>query len=943
MDASIVGRDAELGAIERLLEGSTGSPALLELEGAPGMGKTTVWEEGCRRAREAGRTVLAARGAGAEVRLGYAALADLLADLDDATLAALPTPQRRALEAALLRGDTPGPPGDPRAVATALRSVLEALAAAGPVLLALDDLQWLDPSSADALRFAVRRLTGPVAVLLARREPDPGAGLDPGAPSAPGLPGLASPAPPPAPFELRGSGAAERLVLAPLPPAAIEALLRARAGSLSRTASRRIAEVAAGNPFIALELARTVDPSALAIPTELPAGLRELVDARLGVLDPPDRHVVLHAAMLTRPTVALVEAALEDADVPAALAAAEGGAILRLDGARIAFSHPLLATGAYAAATGPERREAHRRIAGVTSGEERARHLALASLTAEPDVIAALDAAAAAARERGASSDAAQLLELALRLGAADPERRQEAAERHLDAGDVARARELLEGLVEEQPPGGTRARALAALGTVHRLDDDLHGSRAFLERAAAEAEDPGLSLAVSLELAFTCTQAADLGAGLPHADRAVVEAEALGAPGLLAPALAVRTMIHFLVGEGVDEDSLRRSLELEDPDARTPGVLRPTFIAGLVMAWTGRHEEAHEKIGRVRAEYRERGAESDIVMMTMHLGTLACARGDTEFGRALIEETIERADQLGSPSSRAIALANQVEVAAWVGEVGTARRAAAEALTLAEQIRSPVSEMFTRAALGRLELSLGDHAAAAAELLPGARMAIAIGSGDPDTLPLIPDSLEALTALGRVEEATPVQAFQRRRADEIGRSTLLAVAARGDGQLAAAAGDLDAAEEALHRALDEHERLPLRFEVARTLLALGQVQRRRRRRAAARESLGRARELFEALGAVLWAARAAGELERIDTARSGDAGLTAAEERAAVLAAGGLTNREVAAELFVSPKTVEATLSRVYRKLGIRSRAELGGWLAAREADPTPLASVPR
>ncbi|MFT3866069.1 MAG: AAA family ATPase [Solirubrobacterales bacterium] len=915
MQSSIVARDAELDAIERLLEKSIDSPSLLELEGEAGIGKTTVWTEACGRARAAGRTVLAARGAAAEVRLGYAALGDLLAGLDDEMLGTLPTPQRRALQAALLRGQATGPPSDPRAVATALWSVLDAIGAIGPVLLAVDDLQWLDPSSADALCFAVRRVTGPIAVLVTRRD-DSSAGPDR--------------------LELRDADAADRLSLAPLPDAAIETLLRNRAGPLPRTASGQIVTVAAGNPFIALELARTVEPGSPEVPIELPAGLRELVDARLGVLGADARRVVLHAAMSTRPTVQLVAAALGGADITEHIADAESTGILRLDGARIEFSHPLVAGGAYAAASGPERREAHRRIAGVTAGEERARHLALASVSADPDVVRTLDEAASAARARGASSDAAQLLELALRLGAVEPARRQEAAERHLDAGNVGRARELLQGLVEELPAGGARARALGGLGTVHRLADDLRGSRAFLEQAAAETDDAGLRLLLSFELAFTCTQGGQLQDALAHGDAAVGQAESLGDPGLLAQALAVRTITRFQVGEGLDEESMRRSLELEDDVARTPAVLRPTFIAGLLLRWTARLDEAQEAIQSVRDQYRERGEESDLVMTTMHAASLACARGDIPLARELVGESIERAAQLGSPSSRAIAFQNRAEFAGWVGDVESAREAAAEALTLARQVGSPISEIFSRSALGRLELSLGDADAAAGELQPAARLALEIGSGDPDMLPMIPDAIEALAALGRVADAAPIQSWLRRRADAIGRPSLLALAARGEGQIAAAEGKLETAETALRRALAEHGQTPLPYETGRTLLSLGQVQRRRRRRAAAGKSLRRAGDLFADLGAVLWAERAEAALERIDGSRSLGDGLTAAEERTAILAAGGLTSREIAVELFVSPKTVEATLGRVYRKLGIRSRAELGGWLATREAAST-------
>jgi ATP/maltotriose-dependent transcriptional regulator MalT len=349
---------------------------------------------------------------------------------------------------------------------------------------------------------------------------------------------------------------------------------------------------------------------------------------------------------------------------------------------------------------------------------------------------------------------------------------------------------------------------------------------------------------------------------------------------------------------------------------------------------WTGRLDEAQEMLDRVREQYRERGEESDLAQMTMHSGTLACARGDLERARRLVEDSLEVALQLGSPISRAVALENQVEVAAWAGEIEAAREAGAEAIELGRQFGSAVSSMFTAGALGMLDLSLGEFEAAAEMLAPAAAKAVAIGSGDPDTLPLIPDAIEALAVLGRLEQARPLQAWVRVHSDEIGRSTLLAVAARCDGVMLAAEGDLEGAEAALERALVEHRRLPLRYEVGRTLLALGQVQRRRRRRAAARANLEEAARCFDELGAVLWRERAERERGRVDPAGSRTSDLTPTEEQIALLAGAGRTNREVATEIFVSPKTVETTLTRVYRKLGISSRAELGGWLATREAE---------
>jgi len=766
VDAAILGRTRELEAVARLLVGSAESQALLELEGEPGVGKTTVWEEGCRLARAEGGTVLVARGASTEVRLGYAGLADLLAEVDEGVLGRLPGPQRRAVEAALLRSEEEGAPPDPRAVGTGLWSVLEELARSGPLLVAIDDLQWLDPSSADALAFAARRLSGAVGVLVATRPPEADA--------------------PERRLALRDATSTERLTVAPLSKAEIERLVRARRGlRLAAPDLDRIAALAAGNPFIAVELARTLDPGRPDAATELPAGLRELVDARLATVAPEVGEAVLYAAMLTRPDVPTVRRALGEGAAPA-LAAAEAAGILRLEGARVVFSHPLLATGAYATAPAAERRAAHRRIAAVTDGEERARHLALGSLGPEPEVVGELDAAAGAAFARGASSDAAELLELALRLGADDAERRGQAAAYHLESGNFRRARELWEELVKELPAGPERALALGGLGTIERLDDDFPGARPFLERALEESDEGWFRLVLALELAFACTQSGWIGEAIPYADTAVGQAEQLGVPDLLAQALAVHTMVHFLVEGYLEEAELERALALEDEAARAPGVLRPSFIAGLIYGWLGRLEIAQSMLERVREQYRQRGAEGDFVYLTIHAAGFACARGDIAAARELVTVTHEHSWRLGSTSSRSVALWNECVVAAWTGEVGRARAAGEESMELARRIGSPVGEMFVRGTLGAMDLARGDNEAAARAAVEAAETAMEMGAANPDTLVWAADAVEALAALGRVEEAERFATWQRERAAAIGRPTGLAVADRGASQAGA-------------------------------------------------------------------------------------------------------------------------------------------------------------
>ena len=852
---------------------------------------------------------LVAQGSSADVRLAYAALTDLLAEVGDDSITALPTPQRRALEAALLRNvPTARTPPDPRAVATGLLTLVKQLAEETPLLLAIDDLQWLDSSSARALRFAVRRLSGRTGLLAARRDP---------------------PRTPPSEQLWLAQPEALRVIrLAPLARGEVHRLLRERTGrSLPPPALARIDHVAAGNPFVALELARAHGRDGDAEPLALTESLRELVAARLSALAPDVRAALLLAAALTRPRVAVIQAALETGDAGELLGPAEAAQIVTIGGGEVSFIHPLLASGVYAGASAPERRAAHRRLAAVVEGtEERARHLALASAQAEPEVIAALDAAAAEARRRGAPVDAAELLGLAFALGADEPRRLIDAGECHLASGDLREAGVLAERAAAALGPGPERARALGLLGVVRARTYSYAEAAVLLEQARAEAP-PGEPRAVlALTLSYVLANTERLPEAVGHASAAVEEAASLGEPGLLAETLAVRTMVRCLVGEGIDETSLARALELEDPERPTPIMLTPTLIAGLLYGWTGRFEESLPALDRARRRCLEQGAEGELVHMTKFMAMIHCGAGELDRARELVAEVTERAAQLGTHADRAIALGNQAFVSGWVGDADEARRCAHESLALYESIGARGEALMVVEALGPLELALERYEAAAEVLVPALEGLLMMGGGEPAAPPFSPDAIEALVALGRLDEARRHVTWLGERAEALGRPQVIALAARCRGLLLAADGELEAAEDALVGALAAHDRQPIAYDRARSLLALARVQRRRRRRRAARESLEQARAIFERLHATSWVNRCEAELGRIGRRGSpDDEGLSPSEQRVAELAASGLTNRAMAAAISASPKTIEAHLARIYRKLGIGSRAELG------------------
>lgn len=334
-----------------------------------------------------------------------------------------------------------------------------------------------------------------------------------------------------------------------------------------------------------------------------------------------------------------------------------------------------------------------------------------------------------------------------------------------------------------------------------------------------------------------------------------------------------------------------------------------------------------------IRRRCIERGEEGDLIFTDFHSVLLECWRGNLADAALIAEDTMERALLLGTDVPRAIALTAQATVAAHTGREDDARHGASQALGLFQRSGMLTLAVCPIATLGFLEVSLGNDEAAIAALGPLLpRAAAAASVGEIVIASFIPDAVEALTRVGRLDEAATLVDHLETAGRRLDRAWALAVGARCRAILLAAHGDLDAATAAAERALTEHQRLPMPFETARTRLLLGQLQRRQRQKHTAAATLHDAVRVFDDLGTVLWAARARAELARVNVSPVRAAELTPSERRVAELAATGMTNRDVAGTLFISPKTVEANLARVYRKLNIRSRAELGQHMAQPE-----------
>ncbi|WP_029117039.1 helix-turn-helix transcriptional regulator [Mycobacterium sp. URHB0044] len=904
-------RPAEARAVAEFLTSAAVEPSALVVQGEAGIGKTTLWLAAVDQAREQGFRVLSARAAQAESVLAYGTLADLLADVDEAAFAHLPGPQRLAVDRVLLRAEA-DLATDQRAVAAAFLSVVTGLADDSPVLLAVDDLQWLDPSSQQVIAFAARRLVGPVGVLGTVRT-DADGGNDASWLQLPKIDEL------------------QRITLHPLSLGSLREVLSGRLGrSFSRQTMIRIHQVSGGNPFYALELARPMDDHTPTREAALPSTLNELVRVRIDSVDASAEDALLAMACLASPTVELVAAATGTSAerVVSLLGDAESTGIVGINGNQLRFTHPLLARGVYTEAAPARRREMHRRLADLVDEPElRARHLAMAATSADPRTIQSLDEAAQTARSRGAPAAAAELVELAVGLGGDTPERRIQLASHLMDAGEPGQARTVLETTIKRLGPGTLRAAALYLLAFVRLFDDSFLDAAGLLERGLAETgEDLALRIQMLTTLAFAHFNADQLAAANHRVEDAITEAERLGEASLLSQALSMRVMIRLLRGDGLDQANLRRALDLEDHDAAIPSAFRPSVQKALLLACIGELDQAHEEMGVMRRRYVERGEESELIFIDFHTGLLEIWRGAFAEATRVAEDLVERALLLGGDLPRCVALAVRASLAAYAGRLDQARDDASEALAAGQRSSSHNLSGWPVTILGFVDVSLGNYEAALTTLQSQvARLDAAPDCTEIIAAAFVPDAVEAMIAVGRLADAEPLIDRLERNGQRVDRPWMLAIGARCRAMLLAAQGDIDAANRTAQRAMVEHDRLPMPFERARTQLLLGQIQRRQRQKDAAAKSLREVVAAFDDLGTPLWADRARAELARVSVGPSATAVLTPSEQRVAQLAASGMTNRDVAAALFISPKTVEANLARIYHKLGIRSRAELG------------------
>jgi DNA-binding CsgD family transcriptional regulator len=931
---TVTGREGELVSVERFVAGLDDGAAALVLEGEAGVGKTTLWVAGVEEAEARGCLVLEARPAESETALSFSGLGDILGrGLEDA-LEALPATQRRALTRARVREDDDGPPPDPHAVGVALLNTLRALAAERPVLVAVDDAPWLDDASSAAVSFAARRLRDErVGLLLSGRS-----GLDCA------LFG-----------ELKrslGPGRCAEIELGPLDTRALGAVVQEQLGTaLPRPLLTEVHQAAGGNPFYALEIVRTLQRSGAPVeaghPLPVPESLHELVHGRLLALPPESRDFLLAAAAHAHPTVAITEAAsgvTREAGLPPALEAR----IIELDRDRIRFTHPLLAAGAYETAAPLRRAEVHRRLAELLSDPE-ARAWQLAASVDEPDetVAAALEGAAQHARARGAPRPAALLLDRACELTPKDrPEnsrrRAVDGAFLHFESGDSRRAETQLRDVIAMLPIGTLRGAALTRLARVRSYESQADAADLYLQAIDEADGDPEILAVAHDGVASSLFRLRErLGESVEHAELAARLALEIGDDALAAETLGTRLLPETLLGLETAQETAERASALQAASEGRRALAQPRFAIAARAWWTDGLEEARSAFLAMLERARESGDESSLPYILYLLGQVECTLGDLEGASARAGEGRALSEQAGQKLVLSYHLALEALVEAELGHVERARSAAESALALVAETGGRPAELVATAALGRLDLALGDAAAASARLEPIVSFARQEHHGEPAASRFVVDLVEALIEQDRGGEAGELLDWYEADAQRLDRTSALANCARCRGLLAARAGDVETAIAAYGAALALHLQVEIPVDRGRTLLALGAAQRRLKHRREARETLGEALELFERIGAAAWAERVHAELKRISGRAASPGALTPAEERVAALVADGKTNKEVAAALFLSDRTVEGHLARVFGKLGIRHRTELPRALTAVQTQGTGASST--
>lgn len=874
--------------------------------GPAGIGKSTVLDAVAHAAAGESR-VLRAAAAEAEAELPYLALVDLFGAAIAEVGAGLPNQLRAALDAALLRSAAPATPHDQLAVRLAVLEVLRLLAARQPVLVVLDDVQWVDEPSAGVLAFVARRLEGvAVEVLAAERVPDGES------------PTLSALCPEPC----------TELALTPLPDTDIAELLRARfRDALPYGALARASAASGGNPLYAVELGRLLTraeaPRTALDPLPVPGRLRQLLADRLAALPEASAAALLVAASAARPTRALVA---RIANQPHGLVAAEAAGVVATDaGGAVRFTHPMLREMVYADAPAALRRSVHERLAEVADDPvERARHLALARPSPDAGLATALVEAASVARQRGAPDSAADLARLA--ADRTPPEQPGLAAERRLIAAthaysagrpDAAAAYALAALRDADQPSTRVRARLLL----VDVAEQDQSGVGPLLDAATADAGgDPTLLARVHLFRALKEFADGNLATSLAELELAELAADTCGDLDTAVEVLCWRGSVEArLTGRSVD-DIFERAWQLTAGLPLSMSVVTARHRGATIKLLQGEVGEAVRRIDALRSTVERSGTvrhlASVLVQATQILGRAGRCADAVATGRECLKLYRDTVTTIGP----GLVVAADAEL-----NGGDPEQAAAYALEAVQASIAVGDDDFLRIAyalIGQGHVQRGEPAAAVDPMRRAYAIEQRVGQRDPAIVPWHADFVEALVAVGARAEAAEVLDEVSGHAKRLGRSVVELSLARAQAALTAAEDGPRPAAEELSTVLRRWAGHPYPVEEARAWHALAVLQRRAHRRGAARDALLEAVNRFADIGAEPWHQVSLDELARLDGARG--PGLTETEQRIVELVRSGATNREIAASVFLSVKAVEANLTRLYRRLGVRNRAQL-------------------
>ncbi|WP_300680590.1 LuxR family transcriptional regulator [Nocardioides sp.] len=918
----LLGRSEERAVLAAFLDGRDAhSPTIATLEGPAGIGKTALWRSALHHAEHGGWRVLSAAAFEGETGLGAVTLADLLGSVADAETARLSAAYRDVLDA-LRHGEDAG---NDAALAAAFTALLGSLAEQAPTLVAVDDVQWLDDRSAETLTFAVRRHGTPRIAFLHTRRTD---------------------RPQPAESALRDR--ALSLWLPPLGADTARRLVAERVTGLGRTQVAEVVAAAAGNPLHALELGRAVVRNGWA---GVAATVTGLMGATVEALPAPARTAVLAVALSPAVRSGELAAAVGLDAVEEAFAAG----VLERAGDEVRFVHPLVGSVAVELSGAAERRRLHAALADAIADD--ARHWLHAGRAAQgPDeaLAAALARASGRAEVHGRRRPAIELAEHALRLTPSHAAERDERlvalAERLQQAGEMARARELLGDVAGL---GGARLRARAYLLLVDVDPAPLPQLQEHLDRAAIEAgEDPCLRAHVLVESAAFAVRGhvERIGDAAEWAQEAVRLAGE--DTGLLRRALFEWAWARAAAGEPVAA-LLERERSLPGPAAVAAyGVER---VALITRMWRGDLAASRAAFTTMLRTADEQGERESAGAALVQLAEVEVRAGRWEAAATAADQLAEASlVQDVDPAMRRL----RAQIAAGRGQVALAHELAAEAIASAQAVGMRWQELEARRAMGVILLleagGVGSGAGAGSGVvsrvgagLPGDRDRAAAGAvvalssvwthlreggfGEPGAFPVAAELAAALAATGAVAGLQEVVGALA----EVGDDHPWAAAARhaAEGHLALLTGPggsgVDAAIGAFGEAADGFGALGFAFDQARCLSHAGSAARRARRLREAKALLGEAAERFDALGSSGWSAGVRAEAAQLGgRPRTAEGTLTATERRVAELVAQGLRNRDVAKRLVVSESAVEATLSRLYARLGIRSRTELAARL---------------